>query len=113
MADDARLRVVRGGPLARYAEAVLGGWLFLSPWVFGASLGHAWFGALIVIIAVLAIEIGRLRLLIAAAGIFLLFAPLVLRIQGPRVVWNDFVVGLALLSSSSLPTFLRRRQPAD
>lgn len=87
-------------------SAVLGGWLMLSPWLFGSSGAAAHsdhiVGALVITVTGIALaEVGRpLRFVNAAFGAWVMAAPWLLAGGGPAGRWNDLAVGAALIALS-------------
>jgi hypothetical protein len=107
---DSGFHVVRGGPLARWSSVILGAWLFLSPWVLAVpNMSDHIAGVLVMLFALLALEYPAFRLVNVGLAAALIAGALFSRSQPPRLLWNDGLVGLALLTAASLPAFAGQR----
>lgn len=92
-----------------FANIVLGVWLLSSPFTFGLQPGpQAWSdmasGAVVAVAATLAVSprFDLLRWVVCAAGLWLLFAPLVFWTREPAVYANDTLVGALVIAFSVL-----------
>jgi hypothetical protein len=109
MRSDADVRVVRGGPLARWASVAAGAWIFVSPWVLRtASPGHHGLGVVVMLVALAALIVPSARWLNVAAAVVLVGAPILFGWEARRLLASDVLAGLALLTSATLPTLFRR-----
>jgi len=88
------------------ANLVLGGWLFISPWILsftGTQLAarNAWiFGVIIAVLALLAIFVYQRweEWVSAAIGVWIFISPWVLGAATPtNILWNSLIVGALLV----------------
>ncbi len=95
---------------ARWANAVLGSWLFLSAFLWHDSPAQSFnMGVLGLIIAGLALLAGPVafKLATALATLWLFCSPLVLPGAGPWTVWNDCLLGVVAFGMPLSPSRLR------
>jgi hypothetical protein len=103
---------------ARIANVLLGGWLFLSGMLWphsGPQLISAWFcGGLIVTFALLGTSLPAARLVNTTLGIWVALSGFLLPSWSRASVWNNLLVGIAVVAFSLVTTLpIRRPRPAD
>jgi hypothetical protein len=88
------------------ANLVLGGWLFISPWILGFTgteliARNAWiFGVIVAVLALLAIFVYQKweEWVNAAIGVWIFVSPWVLgAATNPTILWNSLIVGALLV----------------
>lgn len=107
-----------------YTNLVLGIWLFLAPWIFStasdaASSWNAWcLGALIIIVALMALKSPRnasLEWTNVTLGFWTLIAPWVLGFTAIySATWNSAVIGILVLAAAYSAVYtLQRGKPTS
>jgi hypothetical protein len=100
---------------ARVANGLLGGWLALSGVIWphsGPQLISAWFcGGLIVTFALLATTLPAARLVNTTLGAWVAVSGFLLPRWSTATVWNNLIVGLAVVGFSLIPSLPLRRGP--
>jgi hypothetical protein len=102
-----------------WANLVLGGWLFIAPWVLGyafvpAAAWNSWIiGAVVAVISVAAlIRFTQWEEVVnAALGVWLLISPWLLGFaqSGPAPVWNHVILGLVIGGLAAWEAYSSRR----
>jgi hypothetical protein len=95
------------GTWARFLNALLGAWLFISTfaWRHGQSAGtNTWIcGLLILAFAVWALWIPNMRWWNTFLGAWMIFAGIVFPHLSPGTQWNNIIVGAVVLLVSLVP----------
>lgn len=90
------------GERRRWGAALLGAYLFGSPWAFGAPGGtvgstNAWLAGVLLVVAALRVPAlfapGTAEAIKAGVGAWLLASPFVLGLAGSLAAWNAWIVG--------------------
>ena len=98
---------------------ILGGWLFLTPWIFGFTGGaagwNAWiFGALIAVVAIAALAAFAEweEWVNLALGLWLIVAPWTLEFAGNTTAMrNHVIVGIVVAVLAAVEVWLVHRKP--
>lgn len=99
------------GSWARIANVLLGGWLFLSTFVWlhsSAQTANAWVvGAAVAVIALIAMAVPKARYFNTALAIWLLISAFALPTENGSTVWNSVIVAILIFAFSLVPQRVR------
>ena len=106
-----------GGLAARVVNVILGVWLFVSAFAWthsSAQMTNTWIlGALVVIFALIATHLPRLRYLNALTAVWLFISAFALPRMHPGTVWNNALVALVIFFLSLQPPIESARLAAE
>ena len=92
---------------ARWFNMVMGGWLFISAFVWThtpAQFNNAWLvGAATVVVAAIGLRVPQLRLVNALLALWLFISAWVLPFGLPGTFWNHVVISVAMFIAALTP----------
>jgi hypothetical protein len=102
---------------SRYANVVLGIWLFISAFAWRhsqAQFTNSWLmGIIVTVVALLAASVPALRYVNTAAGLWLIISAFALPRHTAGTAWNNVIVGILVFAFSLVPArgeLMGRRQ---
>lgn len=100
---------------ARYCNAALGLWLFISAFAWehqpSSRINTALVGLFVLVSAITATGWAMVRHLTMVLALWLAFSTLAAYPDGPAASWNNVIVALIVLMLAELPSVHRQRTP--